>query len=140
MTDLPPDAAEVAWYGLRTWCEQGFKVLKRGAWQWQNSRMSEPARAERLWLALAVATLWMLSVGGEVEASLEKLGLAALSDFLLPARAGRVRVVRLLRLALIWLMVCLLHGVRFPMPSRLRPDPWPTRPNWPKRPPLLEAR
>ncbi len=140
LTDLPPSTAEVAWYGLRTWCEQGFKVFKRGAWQWHNSRMSEPARAERLWFALAVATLWMLSVGGEVEAALNDIGVPALSNLLLPARSGRVRVVRLLRLALIWVMVCLLHGVRFPMPYRLRPDPWPTRPEWPKLLPLLEAR
>lgn len=82
----------------------------------------------------------MLSVGGELEAGLDNLGLPALSNLLLPARSGRVRVVRLLRLALIWVVVCLLHGVRFPMPSRLRPDPWPERPNWPKLPPLLEAR
>jgi len=31
VTDLPPTTAEVAWYSLRTWCEQGCKVLKRGA-------------------------------------------------------------------------------------------------------------
>ncbi|HET6789886.1 MAG TPA: hypothetical protein VFH49_18125, partial [Aquabacterium sp.] len=35
LTDLPPSACEVTWYGLRSWCEQGFKVLKRGAWFWQ---------------------------------------------------------------------------------------------------------
>ena len=29
--------------------------------------MSAPERAARLWLALAVATLWMVSVGGALE-------------------------------------------------------------------------
>lgn len=139
LTDLAPQAGQVLWYGLRGWCEQGFKVLKRGAWQWQHTRMSEPARAERLWLALAVATLWMLSVGGELEDSLTALELPALSGLLLPARAGRVRRLRLLRLALLWLMVCLLQQVRFPMPVRLSPEPWPERADWPKLPPLLEA-
>jgi len=30
--------------------------------------MDEPARAERLWMAIAIATWWLLSVGGEAEA------------------------------------------------------------------------
>jgi Transposase DDE domain len=139
LTDLAPAAAEVLWYGLRSWCEQGFKVLKRGAWQWQHTRMRDPARAERLWLALAVATLWMLSVGGELENDLTGLQVPALTELLLPPGRGRARTIRLVRLALMWLLVCLLHGVRFPMPSRLTPDPWPERPAWPALPPLLEA-
>jgi hypothetical protein len=138
LTDLPPQAAMVAWYGLRTWCEQGFKVLKRGAWQWQHSRMSDPQRTERLLLALAVATLWMLSVGGELEDSLLGLELPELSGLLLTARAGRRRAVRLLRLALIWLTVCLLQGRPVPMPGRLVPEPWPSRFEPPHLPPLLE--
>jgi len=102
--------------------------------------MRDPARAERLWLALAVATLWMLSVGGELEDALTDLDIPALRGLLLPPNKGRVRTVRVLRLALLWLMVCLLRGVRFPMPSRLTPDPWPERLAWPVLPPLLEAR
>jgi hypothetical protein len=65
LTDLPPQAADVCWYGLRAWIEQGFKQIKRGGWQWQYTRMADPARAERLWLAIAIATWWLLSVGGE---------------------------------------------------------------------------
>jgi hypothetical protein len=64
VTDLPPASAEVLWYGLRGWVEQGFKDLKRGGWQWQQTRMTDPARVARLWLALALATLWAVSVGG----------------------------------------------------------------------------
>ena len=70
VTDLPPEAAEVCWYGLRAWIEQGFKRIKRGGWQWQYTRMNDPARAERLWLAVAIATWWLLSVGGEADADL----------------------------------------------------------------------
>src|SRR5918996_4438763 len=67
LTDLPPEASDACWYGLRAWIEQGFKVTKRAGWQWQRTRMSDPQRAARLWLAVAVATLWLLSVGGEAE-------------------------------------------------------------------------
>ena len=67
LTDLPPEAAEVCWYGLRSWIEQGFKRLKSGGWDWQNTHMTDPGRAERLWLAMAVATWWCLLAGGEAE-------------------------------------------------------------------------
>lgn len=68
LTDLPGEQAEVCWYGLRAWIEQGFKRLKSGGWDWHKTRMTDPARAERLWLVLAVATWWCLRVGGEAEA------------------------------------------------------------------------
>jgi hypothetical protein len=70
VTDLPVTAAEVCWYGLRAWIEQGFKRLKSGGWDWQNTRMTDPGRAERLWLVMAVATWWCLLVGGEAEVGL----------------------------------------------------------------------
>jgi hypothetical protein len=62
--DLGPSQGDASWYGLRGWIEQGFKDSKRGGWQWQRSRMGDPQRAQRLWLAMAVATLWLLRVGG----------------------------------------------------------------------------
>ena len=68
VTDLAPEASEAAWYGLRAWIEQSFKVAKRGGWQWQRTRMRDAQRATRLWLMLALATLWLLSVRGEAEA------------------------------------------------------------------------
>src|SRR4029434_8340153 len=67
LTDLPPEASTACWYGLRAWIEQGFKITKRAGWQWQRTHMTKPDRAARLWLAVAVATLWLLSVGGEAE-------------------------------------------------------------------------
>ena len=67
LTDLPPTAVDVAWYGLRAWIECGFKDSKRGGWHWEQTKMLEPARAERLWLAVAVATLWTVSVGCQAE-------------------------------------------------------------------------
>jgi hypothetical protein len=71
LTDLPPESSEACWYGLRAWIEQGFKITKRGGWQWQRTRMTDPERAARLWLAVAVVTLWLLSVGGAAGRRLE---------------------------------------------------------------------
>ncbi len=55
VTDLDPDRAEALWYGMRSWIEGGYKLLKRGGWEWQAARMTEPDRVGRLWLVLAVA-------------------------------------------------------------------------------------
>lgn len=63
LTDLPPETGVAIWYGLRTWIEQGFKVIKGGGWDWEKTRMTDPSRVERLWLVLAVATLWVTSLG-----------------------------------------------------------------------------
>ena len=52
---------------MRSWIEGGFKLLNRGGWQWQATRMTDPDRVERLWLVLAVATRYVLVVGGEAD-------------------------------------------------------------------------
>jgi hypothetical protein len=71
LTDLPPSQAEPLWYGMRGWIEHGFRLLKGGGWQWQATRMTDPERVDRLWLALAVATRYVLAVGGEAETASE---------------------------------------------------------------------
>jgi hypothetical protein len=89
LTDLPPEAAEVCWYGLRAWIEQGFKRLKSGGWDWQKTHMTDPDRAERLWLVLAVGTWWCLLVGGEAETEVPVETIQALAEEARPERRGR---------------------------------------------------
>lgn len=67
LTDPPGESAEAAWYAMRSWIEQAFEVTKGGDWDWHRTRMEDPARVERLWLVLAVATLWVVAVGAEDE-------------------------------------------------------------------------
>ncbi len=80
VTDLLPTQADVAWYAMRAWIECGFKDTKRGGWNWHHTKMEDPARAERHWLVMAVATLWVVSVGGEWDASQPASMLAALPE------------------------------------------------------------
>jgi hypothetical protein len=40
-------------------------MRKRGQWDWHHTKMLDPARAERLWLVLAVSTLWVVGVGSQ---------------------------------------------------------------------------
>src|SRR5262249_22267685 len=89
LTDLPPEAAEVCWYGMRSWVEQGFKRLKSGGWDWDTTPMSDPGRAERLWLVLAVGTWWCLLVGGEAESEVPVETIRALPEEPRPERRRR---------------------------------------------------
>jgi hypothetical protein len=57
VTDLPPTQAEGLWYSYRSWIEDGYRDFKSDGWGWQSSRMTDPKRAERVWLAMSVATL-----------------------------------------------------------------------------------
>jgi hypothetical protein len=72
LTDLEPEDAQIAWYGLRTWIEGGFKDFKRGLWGWHHSKMDRATCVERLWLALALAQLWCVSLGCQAEAEREE--------------------------------------------------------------------
>ena len=133
LTDLPPDASEAAWYGLRAWIEQGFKVTKRAGWQWQRTRMTTPQRAARLWLAVAVATLWLLSVGGAADDTIPastRLDVSvALAGPRRQRRATRRRLVSIFRRGWITILVAWLNQAPLPLGGFL-PEPWPTVPKF----------
>ena len=130
LTDLPPEGCDAQWYGLRSWCEQGFKCIKRGGWQWQQTQMTEPARVARLWLAMAVATLWVISVGSEVEVGpgADASGVPDLRALLGLGQPMQPRRTRLFRLGWLWLLVQGLRSCALPLPGRLVPEPWPDIP------------
>ncbi len=129
LTDLAPSAGEACWYGLRAWIEQGFKITKRAGWQWQRTRMSDPQRAARLWLAVAVATLWLLSVGGMAEETIPESTLLPLADDAFPAsrprRATHLRLLSVFRRGWIAILAALLNQRRLPL-GRFKPEPWPS--------------
>ena len=131
LTDLAPEASDAGWYGLRAWSAQGLKSTKRAGWQGHRTRMSAPARAARLWRAVAVATLWLLSVGGEAA---EPIPVRTLRDVTgwcperpRTRRATRLRLVRVVRQGWIRLLVARLRQEPLPQ-GRLVPDPWPAVP------------
>jgi Transposase DDE domain len=136
LTDLPPAAADAAWYGMRAWIEQGFKLTKRAGFQWQRTRITDPARAERLWLAVAVATLWLVRVGGAADAALATGTLADLTPAFTaarrPRRATQARLVGVFRRGWVLILVALLDHAPLPL-GALVPEPWPTRPALPHR-------
>jgi Transposase DDE domain len=131
VTDLPPQQVHGAWYRLRAWIEGGFKDYKRGQWGWHHTKMLDPQRAERLWLVLALSTLWVVGVGSQAEVSRPAKQL----DQLPPTHVARqtagsgtkrprgrdlscVTRGRLCLLAAVWL------GEEWPQ-AALWPEPWP---------------
>ena len=97
LTDLEPEEALVSWYGLRTWIEGEFKDFKRGLWGWHHSKMERASSVERLWLAMALAQLWCVSLGCQAEAEFEAVCLHHEPGTSLPerhiARQRRTRAV-----------------------------------------------
>ena len=130
VTDLPASAANVVWYSMRSWIEAGFKDTKRGGWQWHQTKMSDPARASRLWLAIAVATLWAVSVGGEADATLPCSTLAELPQLHVAVRQrkstqrSRPRLQSCFAHGLQLIFVALLKAEPLPL-GRFIPEPWP---------------
>jgi hypothetical protein len=128
LTDLPPAASTAGWSGLRAWMEPGFKSTPRAGWQWQRTHMTKPERAARLWLAVAVATLWLLRVGGEAEETIPASTVPAVTA-LVPQqprmrRAPRLRLVSIFRRGWPLILVALLDQAPLPRGGFV-PEPWP---------------
>jgi hypothetical protein len=121
LTDLPAEAGSPCWYAFRAWIEQGFKVIKGGALQWQHTRMTKAGRAERLWLALAVTILWMVVIGAVVEGAerAETLGEVATEP-----KETKARIHRLFTVGLARCLAALIKGQRLPQ-GQLAAEPWP---------------
>jgi hypothetical protein len=130
-TALPPEASEAGWYGLRAWIEQPFTWIKRAGWPWQRTRMTQPERAARWWLAVAVATLWLLSIGGVADHMIPDRTRLEVSPALAgqrrQRRATRLRLVSIFRRGGITLLVAWLTQDPRPLGDFL-PEPWPTGP------------
>jgi hypothetical protein len=131
LTDLAPECADACWYGLRAWIEQGFKRIKSGGWQWQYTRMEDPARAERLWMAIAIATWWLLSVGGEAEAEADEIAAIKIKIVPVPGSARRIgkgwRIVGIFLHGRSLIVAALLNHKLLPVKPG-RPEAWPVFP------------
>jgi hypothetical protein len=126
----------VSWYGLRTWIEGGFKDFKRGLWGWQHSKMERASSVERLWLAMALAQFWCVSLGCQAEAQFEATCLHHEPGASLPERhiarqrrtraAGQLPARRLSCVVRGRLVLLAMQSLSEPFPvGILRAAPWP---------------
>lgn len=92
-----------------------YRDVKSDGWQWHNTRLLDPQRAERLWLAIAVSTLWMVMLGGEAENQFSVPTLEQLPPthrvFSLPISFNPPRRLSCFLLGLLTLMADLLNHV-----------------------------
>jgi len=128
VTNLVPAAGDACWYALRAWIECEFKDAKAGGWQWQHTRVTDPDRATRFWLIIAVATLWAVNVGGAEDAALPVSSFAALPPNHVARQGPRPktghRQLSCLRRGWICVLAMLLRGVSIRLNPFL-PEPWP---------------
>lgn len=132
LTDFSPDIAEIAWYGMRAWIEAGFKDVKRGGWVWHQTKMTDPQRANRLWLVMSVATLWVLSLGGYAEAEIPPSSLPFLPPYFpyrsRPQALSQPRLISCFLRGILIILVALLRGDPLPFGDFV-PQPWPSFPH-----------
>lgn len=140
LTDLPAERARVGWYALRGWVECGFKHTKSGGWNWQDTRMTDPARAARQWLAMALASLLLVREGmtakthaatpadaDRTQECIEPPPPAAEDPSSAPTatatKAARRRVLSVFRQGLVLIQSVLLANLPLPH-GRFIPEPW----------------
>lgn len=139
LTDLAPDLAHVVWSGLRAGVACGFKDVKSGGFGWQHEKMQDAGRVERLWLAMAVAMVWMLSLGTQAERQLPE----ALPELLPQQHSARQRMKQAscppparrwscAQRGRLVLLAALLQAEDLPV-GRLVPESWPERLVSPKK-------
>jgi hypothetical protein len=116
--------------------EQGCNRSKRGGWHWQYTRLTAPARAERLWVAIASATWWWLAVGGAAEAKSVATPLLSIPGS--PRRQGRRwRLLGICRQGWALIMAALFTHQPLPL-GHGHPEPWLAVPIPSDSPPLAE--
>ena len=103
-------------YTLRMWEEEAFRDLKSFGWQWQSSRVWKPEHAERLWLAMALAYTWTVSLGTVVIRSRAKRRKMC---------RGKRRRYSVFRLGLRYVQWCLHQGRKLLAELFLVPRPLP---------------
>ena len=66
LSDRSAGKARLGEYGLRMRIEESFRDDQSGGFDLEHTRLKDPARLERLLLAVAIATLWCHEIGEQV--------------------------------------------------------------------------
>ncbi len=91
-----------------------FKDCKSNGWNWQRSHVWEPEHANRLWLVMALAYVWVIGLGARVQDDRQLL--AELTRGTGPPNS-------LFNLGLRYFQRWVSLGRRLPCPLKLPPNP-----------------
>lgn len=95
--------------------------IKRAGWQWHRTRMTDPQRAARLWLVVAVATLWLLGVGGQADQTIQLATFPDLAEYAQPVTPRHVSIFRRG-----WTLILAALITQSPVPiGHFLLEPWP---------------
>ena len=130
-TDLPTDQVQATWYGLRAWIERGFKHSKSGGLRWQHTRMTDPQRADKLWLVMAIAQCLAIRCGNQYHLA----PAPSAPQTPVPSRPPRNPLLTgkgqrpILSIFLTGLLLCrmMIQWGHCPPAAPMSPAPWPTR-------------
>ena len=140
LTARPPAARTAWWAGVRAWMAHGVTRTTRAGGPWQRPHRTQPDRAARRWLAVAGATWWLLSLGGEAKETSPASPVLAVPALICqpprPRRAPRLRLVRVGRRGGNLILGAWLDQAPLPL-GRLVPDPWPALPGRAEATPAL---
>lgn len=128
-SDLPPSQCTAPWYGLRMWIEQGFKTVKSAGCDWEHSRITDPARAERMWLVYALAALWFHAIATIIEVKPQEIASAfpkemhvALNVLAKEHQQKQPRSLRLYKIGRLMMLVMMFLHQPIIIPSMLVPE------------------
>jgi hypothetical protein len=83
--------------------------------------MTDPERVSRHWLAISVATLWLVCVGGEADEAILQIHIA--EPTCTPRKASRMRMTSVFQRGWVNILVSLIHHLPLPL-GRFIPEPW----------------
>jgi len=85
--------------------------------------MRDPVRAGRVWLAISVATLWLLSVGGEADAAIPESTIPDITDAFSFRSFTKFRMTSIFRQGWNIIFMSLLFHEPLPLGCFI-PEPW----------------
>jgi hypothetical protein len=114
------------------WIEQGFKTVKSAGSDSEHFRITEPDRAERIWLIYALSSLWFHAVASTVEVKPDDIASVfppqmqvALTAFAKEYQQQRPRSLRLYQQGRLMLLVMIMLQQPLSIPTMLAPEPLP---------------
>ena len=105
VTDARPAQAQAQLYRLRTKIERVFRTVKSDVFDWEHSRITEPERAERMWLVYAVGMLLLAHHGQSAQSSAASLRSVGLCHSDVWDRLGRRMSVMRVGQIVLWRLV-----------------------------------
>lgn len=126
LTDLPANQCEPQWYSTRFWIERLFKTQKSAALQLQRTRITDPARLQRLLLPIAMSILYSLGTGGQIEDEIGSADTNIAKDQRQRPSGTKGRQVSLFRRSR-YVVISILMGLRKYTEIVLKPEPLPGR-------------